>query len=111
MKLRCFLLFVLLSGSLAFAQNGHGIALSWTQASGAASNNVYRATTSGGPFTQIYSSTTPITTYVDQTGVVGTEYWYAVTAVSSGQESAYDIDTTGIVYPPQPPTNLTAAKQ
>jgi hypothetical protein len=103
-----------LFGTNIFAQNGHGILLTFTQAAGnVTSNNVYRSTTSGGPFTEIYTGTAAFTSYVDQTGVVGTEYWYAVTAVSGGQESALDsaMSPNGIVYPPQPPANLTAVKQ
>jgi hypothetical protein len=123
-KLTLVLLTCLLSG-LAFAQNGHGIQLTWTQAPSLTTatgtvtvvgNNVYRGTLASGPFTEIYQScpapctkSNPITSWLDQTGVAGTTYFYAVTAVgSNGIESAQDVDITSVVYPSilQPPSNL-----
>jgi|SRR5208282_513782 len=51
------------------------------------SNNVYRSTTSGGPYTEIYSSSSPIATYSDTPGSPGV-YYYVVTSVSANGESA-----------------------
>jgi hypothetical protein len=59
----------------------------------AASNNVYRASVSGGPYTKIYSSSTPITSYND-TGCTGACY-YVVTGVNANGESAYSNETEG----------------
>ena len=58
--------------------------LSWTQATdpNVVTNNVYRGTQSGGPYTEIYESSAPITSYTD-TPSAGT-YYYVVTAVSNG---------------------------
>ena len=102
---------ILLLAACAFGQNGHGINLTWTQSTspGVTSNNVYRGASATGPWTQIYKSTAPITSYLDQTGTPGTTYYYSVSAVANGAESAMDIDTTSVVYPPQPPTGLVGS--
>jgi cellulose 1,4-beta-cellobiosidase len=108
---------LLFLGSVAIAQNGHGVQLTWTQPAGTViGNNVYRATSAAGPFTEIFQScpspcATPnaITTWLDQTGVVGTAYFYAVTAVNSaGQESPQDVDPNSVIYslPTPAPTGL-----
>jgi N-acetylneuraminic acid mutarotase len=63
--------------------------LSWTAVDNASSYNVYRSTTSGGPYTKIATGVTG-TTYNDTDVTNGTTYYYVVTAVnSSGTESAY----------------------
>jgi fibronectin type 3 domain-containing protein len=63
--------------------------LNWTAVDNAASYNVYRSTTSGGPYTKIATGVTG-TTYNDTDVTNGTTYYYVVTAVnSSGTESAY----------------------
>jgi hypothetical protein len=68
------------------------------------SNNVYRSGTTGGPYTEIYASSSPITTYSD-TRSPGT-YYYVVTVVivnpgnvapGSYSESAYSNEVTAIV--------------
>jgi fibronectin type 3 domain-containing protein len=66
------------------------INLTWTQSSSAsiASNKVYRATVSGGPYNLI--ATIAASTSYNNTGLTsGTTYYYVVTAVNtSGSESA-----------------------
>jgi hypothetical protein len=65
------------------------VALNWGAVTDATSYNVYRATTSGGPYTQIMSGVTG-TTYTDTGLTNGTTYFYVVTAVNAaGVESAY----------------------
>lgn len=66
------------------------INLSWTQStgSGLTANNVYRSTTSGGPYTKI-ATLSPTTTYGDTGLTTGTTYYYVVTAVNGSGESAY----------------------
>ena len=65
------------------------VTLNWTAATDAVSYNVYRSTTSGGPYTSIASDITG-TTYTDTGLTNGTTYYYVVKAVnSSGTESAY----------------------
>jgi hypothetical protein len=60
------------------------------------SNNVYRSSTSGGPYSEIYSSSSPITTYANTSVSPGT-YYYVITAVNSNGESLYSGEVTAIV--------------
>jgi fibronectin type 3 domain-containing protein len=69
------------------ATPGHAeVVLSWTAVSGAASYNVKRATTSGGPYSTVHS--TAMTSYTDTGLNNGTKYYYVVSAVSNAVESA-----------------------
>lgn len=67
------------------------VALSWdASTSTVAGYNVYRATTSGGPYSKIDASLDTATTYADNTVQTGQTYYYVTTAVNSaGVESAY----------------------
>jgi len=70
--------------------NGHAAILSWTASTTPdATYNVYRATSSSGPFTTPVN-TSPITgtTFTDTTVQAGQTYYYVATAVSGGVESA-----------------------
>jgi len=60
------------------------------------SNNVYRGSQHDGPYTKIYSSSAPITTYNNISVAPGT-YYYVVTAVSSKGETMYSNEATAIV--------------
>jgi len=52
--------------------------------------NVYRGTTSGGPYAKVNSSRDPSTLYTDNTVQNGQTYYYVSTAVNSdGAESGY----------------------
>jgi Abnormal spindle-like microcephaly-assoc'd, ASPM-SPD-2-Hydin len=81
-------------------QTQHSVALSWT-----ASNspniegyNVYRGTTSGGPYSRINSSLNAGTNYTDNTVVDGTTYYYVTTAVNtSSQESGYSNQAQAVI--------------
>lgn len=64
------------------------VTLNWNSVTDATSYNVYRATASGGPYTQIATGVTG-TSYIDTNVTGGTTYYYVVTAVSSVGESAY----------------------
>lgn len=60
------------------------ITLSWNSVSGATSYNVYRGTISGGLSTKTrLASNDSATTYTDMSTIVGTTYYYQVTAVDS----------------------------
>jgi Malectin domain/Glycosyl hydrolase family 81 C-terminal domain/Putative Ig domain/Malectin-like domain len=84
-----------LTGAALYGQ----ISLNWTPANYAASYNVKRATTSGGPFTTI--GTSPTVSYTDSTGTPGTTYYYVVSAVNSVGEGA---SSTAVAVPmPQMP--------
>ena len=52
--------------------------------------NIFRSTTSGGPYVQLNSSLIAGTTYADTTVADGTTYYYVATVVdSSNAESGY----------------------
>ena len=92
----------------------HQVALSWTQSTtpGITSNNVYRGTTSGGPYTLLYGSTTPITAYTDTSVVGGDTYYYVVTALIGSEESGYSNQyQANVPISPAAPTGLTGVVQ
>ncbi len=65
----------------------HDVILSWTASTtpGVVGYNLYRGTTSGGPYpTELNSSPINGTTYTDATVQAGQTYYYVVTAVGSG---------------------------
>jgi autotransporter-associated beta strand protein len=68
------------------------ITLNWTPLSGATNYNVKRATTSGGPYTVIASSTAA--NYLDTTVTNGTTYYYVVSALGSGGESPNSVEVS-----------------
>jgi fibronectin type 3 domain-containing protein len=65
----------------------HSVTLRWMPSAGAISYNVYRSATSSGPYTKIGQSLTP--TYVDTPVPNGAVFYYVVTSVRDGTESAY----------------------
>jgi hypothetical protein len=69
------------------ASPGDGLVnLRWTASSGATSYHVKRATTSGGPYSQVGAPTSA--SYSDSSLTDGTTYYYVVSAVNSTVESA-----------------------
>lgn len=99
---RAFILWVAFGGT-AWAQSAtqHGIALTWvaptTDANGNAlpagtvlTYDVWRATASAGPFTQINSSPVSGTSYLDPASglAANTTYFYEVTAIDAGGQGA-----------------------
>jgi len=69
----------------------HVVDLTWTENGGnVIGYNVFRATTHGGPYTQINASLVAATMYADNTVLDGTTYYYVTTAVDpAGEQSAY----------------------
>jgi hypothetical protein len=68
------------------------VSLSWIASTSAqvAGYNIYRKTSSTGPYAKINSGLDPDTSYTDATVIHGTIYYYATTAVNSkGKESDY----------------------
>lgn len=66
------------------------VALTWSDSGQVSGYNVYRGTTSGGPYpTKLNSSLVPQTNFTDSTVQSGMTYYYVTTAVNNGQESAY----------------------
>lgn len=97
----------------------HSITLSWVAPSPIggsgtiAGYNVYRSTTTGGPYTKLTS--TPVTplSYSDTTGAAGTTYFYVVTTVdSAGNESVDSIQVSAVaVGNPNPPIQVVATSK
>ena len=71
---------------LAAQPDDNQIELSWNASAGATSYNIKRALTSTGPFTNVASATAPALTDTGLTN--GTTYFYMVSALNSGLESA-----------------------
>jgi fibronectin type 3 domain-containing protein len=60
--------------------------------------NVYRGTTSSGPYPTKVASSVAVTDYTDSTVASGTTYYYVVTAVdSNNNESAYSNQATAVI--------------
>jgi hypothetical protein len=74
----------------------HVVTLQWaaSTSTGVTGYNVYRSTVSGGPYTKLTASPDGVTSYSDSSVAAGTEYYYVVTALSSGSESAYSNQVT-----------------
>jgi cellulose 1,4-beta-cellobiosidase len=85
------------------------VSLTWTASSGAGSYNVKRATVSGGPYAVIASGIAT-TNFADPTATNGTTYFYVVSAVNLGGESANsnEASATPMPSPPAAPSGLTA---
>jgi fibronectin type 3 domain-containing protein len=63
--------------------------------------NVYRSTTSGGPYTLITSTPVAGVTYTDTAVQAGVTYFYVVTAVdANGNESAFSNEASVTVPTP-----------
>ncbi|MBZ5579176.1 MAG: hypothetical protein LAP40_21660 [Acidobacteriia bacterium] len=81
----------------------HSIALNWaaSSSSGVSGYNIYRSTTSGGPYTKVNSSLVAGTTYYDVSVSAGVTYYYVATAVDgSGHESLKGTETSALVPTP-----------
>src|ERR1700752_4253873 len=100
------------SGSLSFVSNAststvgetvsgtgqapqYKVSLSWSPStSSVIGYNVYRGTTSGGPYAKINPSADTVTAYADSTVQSGNTYYYVTTAVASGgMESKFSNET------------------
>jgi glucuronoarabinoxylan endo-1,4-beta-xylanase len=73
-------------GGLLPALGDARVTLTWSAAAGASSYNVKRSLTAGGPYTNLATQTQ--TSYTDTTVTNATPYYYVVSAVRSGVESA-----------------------
>src|SRR3972149_3382754 len=98
------------------AYEGLAIDLSWTPSTstGVAEQRIYRATTTGGPYslaTTITNNTT--STYTDSTGLTnGTTYYYVIRAFGGGQESGNSNEANAAPsdnVAPNAPTGVSAA--
>lgn len=84
--------------------------LSWNASTGATGYYVKRATTTGGPYTQISAQAS--TTYADNSVTNGTKYFYVVSSYNSYGQSANSAEVsatpTAPATPPTVPSGLTA---
>jgi hypothetical protein len=81
----------------------HTVTLSWiaSVSPNVIGYNVYRATSSGGPYAKVNGSPVGATTYLDSNVSSGQSYFYVATTVdSSNHESAYSTQATAIVPTP-----------
>ena len=95
--------------NLAATAGDSQVSLTWTASDGAASYNVKRSTTTGGPYTTVAS---PTTASCNNTGLAdGTTYYYVVSAVNAGGESDNSDEVSGTPELTAPPTpgNLSAS--
>jgi hypothetical protein len=83
----------------AASVNQHSVTLTWTASTstGVTGYNVFRATVSGGPYTQINTSEITGTTYTDATVEAGETYYYVATSVTSADDSGYSNQATAVV--------------
>jgi fibronectin type 3 domain-containing protein len=89
------------SGLQATAGNAQ-VSLVWSASAGATSYHVKRATTSGGPYTQVAAPA--MTNFADAGLTKGTSYFYVVSAVNTAGESANSVQASATpVAPTQPP--------
>jgi fibronectin type 3 domain-containing protein len=98
----------------AQAQSTHSITVTWGASSTTgAQYNVYRGTTTGGPYTKLTATPISALTYTDSAGTAGTKYFYVVTAfcaaggacpVGIEGESAFSAETSAtFLGSPNPP--------
>jgi enterochelin esterase-like enzyme/fibronectin type 3 domain-containing protein/regulation of enolase protein 1 (concanavalin A-like superfamily) len=86
------------TGLTALAVSGSQVNLTWNAVTNATSYNVERSTISGGPYTAIATGVTS-TNYTD-TVPAGMKYYYVVSAMVGGQESANSPEATvNLPYP------------
>jgi len=99
------------TGLSTMGHDGH-VMLSWAASTGATGYTVKRATTTGGPYTNVATVTT--TSYTDMSVTNGTTYYYVVSASNSAGSSANSAQasatpTAGATMdPPAVPAGLTA---
>jgi hypothetical protein len=77
-------------GQACSATISHSVSLTWaaSTSAGVTGYNVFRSTTSGGPYTQLNTTTVATTSYTDSSVSPGQTYYYVVTAVDGSNQSA-----------------------
>jgi hypothetical protein len=83
------------------AATPHTVALSWTASTSTVSGyNVYRGTTSNGPYsTKLNSALVTVVDYTDSTVAAGTTYYYVVTSVDSSNVESVDSNQATAIIP------------
>src|SRR5208337_2145349 len=94
------------TGLTAAAAGAQSTSVAWNTAGGASSYTLDRATSSGGPWTQIYSGATA--QYADSGLQSGTTYYYKVSASDDGGNSAFS-SAVSVLTIPATPAGLSAS--
>lgn len=84
-----------LSGQV-IAVTGHCVNLTWNASPNAASYNIYRGTTHGGPYLRVASGVTT-STYTDDEITHDQTLYYVTTSVSGAAESRYSNETVAAI--------------
>ena len=90
-------------GQTCITYNTHAVTLSWSPSSSpnVAGYDIFRSTTSGGPYTQVNSAVVSGTTYTDAAVQPGQTYYYVATAVSTtGTQSSYSGQVSATIPTP-----------
>jgi hypothetical protein len=89
-------------GGNGVAPPPHGVSLSWSNAGpGTVGYNVYRGSTSGGPYNKVNSALDATPAYSDDSVLAGQTYYYVATAVDgSGMESPYSNEAQAVIPSP-----------
>ena len=89
---------IALSGT-GTAAVSHTVSLNWTPSSSTYSGfNIYRGTTSGGPYNKIDTSMISTPSYTDAAVTAGQTYYYVATEVdSTGLESSYSSEVSAMI--------------
>ena len=87
---------VKLSGKAVVTVTGHSVTLTWNGSQNATSYNIYRATTSGGPYAKVASAIVS-TIYNDVQVTHNQTLYYVTTAVSGSNESGYSSQTAAVI--------------
>ena len=101
------------TGLSATGQNAQ-VSLGWNDNTepDLAGYNVYRSTTSGGPYSKLNGAVVSVSNYTDTTVTNGTTYYYVVTAEDTGANesgNSNEASATPQVTPPAAPTGLIAS--
>jgi fibronectin type 3 domain-containing protein len=87
---------VKLSGNTTVTVTGHSVTLTWSAVQNATSYNIYRGTTSGGPYIKLASGIVS-TTYSDVQVTHNQTLYYVITAVNGNSESGYSSQTVAVI--------------
>lgn len=79
----------------------HSATLSWTASTSTnvSGYNIYRATVSGGPYTELNSSLVTGTSYIDSTPQAGQTYYYVATSVDNNDDESVYSNELKVVVP------------
>ena len=76
----------------------HSAALRWLASTSTVSGyNVYRSAVSGGPYTKLSEEAGSVTSATDKAVIAGQTYYYVVTSIESGVESAYSSEVSATI--------------